>query len=309
MRIIFMGSPKEAATCLQTLLDAQEQIVCVVTQPDRKKGRGQILEPTLVKSLAEKYRLPIETPEKVKTQEFVGKIKSYNPDLIIVAAYGRILPKEILDIPKYGAINVHASLLPKYRGAAPIQWAILNGEKKTGITIMQMDETLDTGDIILQKEMHIEEDDTAPTLSEKLFIEGADLLLEAIRQIKMDIAKRTPQNSHEATYAALITKELGEIDWKNPAQRIYDKIRALIPWPCAYTNYNGKLLKILGAGVKSFIGKDVPGKVFIDKNNVSVACVESALLLKTVQLEGGNPMPADAFARGHNLASGKILPS
>ena len=304
-----MGTPEPAAKCLQALIDAQEQIVCVVTQPDRKKGRGLQSAPSPVKLLAQKYKIEVLAPEKAKDNIFIEKIKSLNPDLIVVVAFGKILPKEILDIPKKGTLNVHASLLPKYRGAAPVQWAILTGETKTGITIMRLDETLDTGDIIPQQEIKISPSDTYESLLDNIFDVGAQALLKAISQITSGTAKYLPQNNHDATYAPQIIKEAGVIDWRKSAKEINNQIRAFIPWPVAHTFVQGKILKIWEAEIIPKEKHSVPGEIFITKNGISVSCGENALLLKTVQLEGGKKLPSADFARGHNLTSKKILPS
>jgi methionyl-tRNA formyltransferase len=309
MKIVFMGTPIHAARCLQALIDAQEQVMTVITQPDRPKGRHLHSAPSPVKELAQKYKVPVETPEKVKDQIFIDKIKALAPDLIVVVAYGKILPKELLDIPKYGAINLHASLLPKYRGAAPIQWAILKGETETGITVMQVSETLDTGDIILQDKVAIDPEDTAETLLDKVFEVGAQTLLKAIAEIKNGAAKKIPQKDAEATYAPLITKESGEIDWKKSATEINNRVRALLPWPTAHTFYKGKMLKILKAEPAPVPGKFKPGEVVDVKDDLIVACGIGSLLLKEVQRAGGKKMTAEHFLRGHRLTIGEILPS
>ena len=304
-----MGTPQPAAVCLQALLDAQEEIVAVVTQPDRPKGRNLKTSPSPVKELAQKYKLPVETPEKVKEPMFIEKIRSLAPDLIVVVAYGKILPKELLGIPKKGAINVHASLLPKYRGAAPVQWAILKGEVETGVTVMQISETLDTGDIILQDKVLIDLSDTTETLLDKIFLQGAQTLLSAVDQIKKGTAKRTPQNEADASYAALITKESGEIDWKKSAVEVNNRVRAMIPWPIAHTFYKEKMLKIWKAEPVSVPGKFQPGEVVEVKDDLTIACGSGSLLIKEVQLQSGRKMSAHDFVRGHPLTIGDSLPS
>ena len=309
MNIVFFGTPDPAARCLQALIDSQETISLAVSQPDRKKGRGLEISATPVKLLAQKHKIEVLSPEKVKDQGFIEKIKAANPDLIVIVAFGRILPKEILSIPKYGAINVHASLLPKYRGAAPIQWAIFNGEKETGVTIMYLNETLDTGDIILQEKVLIDYKDNSITLSDKLFDIGSSALLKAITQIKGNAAKRIPQDDNKASYASIITKKSGEIDWRKPAEQIYDQIRAFVPWPTAYTFFNGKILKIWEASMANKPENSVPGEIFFENNTLKVSCGKQALHLLFVQAEGGKKLPAQDFARGHNLISKKILPS
>ncbi|KAF0135040.1 MAG: methionyl-tRNA formyltransferase [Candidatus Saganbacteria bacterium] len=304
-----MGTPEHAAYCLNALVEAQEQIICAVTQPNRPKGRNLQVKSSPVKELAEKYHIPVLTPEKVKDQSFIDKIKSFAPDLIIAAAYGKILPKEILNTPKFGSINVHASLLPKYRGAAPVQWAIIKGEAETGITIMQMAESLDTGDIILQDKVAIDPEDTTEALLDKIFKQGAQTLLAAIDQIKKGAAKKTPQNESLATYAPLITKESGEINWKKPAAEINNRIRAMVPWPGAHTFYHGKMLKIFKANPVSISKNFMPGEIIGIKENLTVCCEPGAINLMEVQLEGGRKMPAQEFVRGHRLSVRETLPS
>lgn len=311
MKIVFMGTPKPAARCLQALFDAEEQIVAVVTQPDRPVGRGQKMTEPPVKQLAKKYHVPIEQPEKVKKNEtFINRIRSYEPDLIVVVAYGKILPKELLEIPKHGSINVHASLLPKYRGAGPIQWAILNGEKETGITVMQIVEELDAGDILLQKKVPIAPDDTSLTLGEKLFDLGAELLIDSIIKIKNGSITRTKQNDHDATQAPLLIKEIGEINFEKPAEHVHNKIRGLIPWPTAHTFYHGKMLKLLKSEI-ILDKKGEPGKVIeiVKNNGFIIGCQDTGLLITEVQLEGKRKMKASEFISGHKLQEHDILPS
>ena len=315
MKIVFMGTPEPAAKILQELISAKHEIVCVVTQPDRPKGRGQKITFLAVKELALKHTLPVEQPEKVKNNGvFVPLLKSLNPDIIVVAAYGKILPKEILAIPKYGCINVHASLLPKYRGAAPIQWALLKGEKETGVTIMKIVERLDAGDIILQEKIKIKDDDNALTLSKRLFDIGGKLLLKALKQIEQGKAKFTPQNEAGATQAPSITKESGEIDWKKSATEIHNRIRAMIPWPVAHTFYKEKLLKIWKAKVymTDFETKfKLPGTVveIIKNTGFVVATGAGYILVVEVQAEGKKRMSAYDFAIGHDVKIGKTLPN
>ena len=311
MRILFMGTPKPAAFCLQALLDGGEQIVAVVTQPDRPVGRGQKLTEPPVKQLVKKYHIPIEQPEKVKNNEtFVDKIRAYEPDLIVVVAYGKILPKELLEIPKHGAINVHASLLPKYRGAGPIQWAILRGEKETGISIIQLVEELDAGDILLQKKIPIAPEDTSLSLGQKLFDLGAELLVDAISKIKAGTITRTPQKDHEATQAPLLMKEIGEIDFRKTAVELHNQIRGLIPWPTAHTFYNRKMLKLLKSEIIPN-KKGKPGEILeiIKNQGFVISCQDTGLLITEVQLEGKRKMKASEFISGHKLQENDILPS
>ncbi|KPJ69003.1 hypothetical protein AMJ44_04870 [candidate division WOR-1 bacterium DG_54_3] len=315
MRIIFMGTPETSAEILKVLIEAKHEILCVVSQPDRPKGRGQKISFPPVKEWALKYALPIEQPEKIKgNQVFISLLESLNPEVIVVVAYGKILPKEILNIPKYGCINVHASLLPKYRGAAPVQWALLNGEKLTGVTIMKIDEFLDTGEVILQEKVRIEEEDNNATLSKKLFSLGGKLLLKALEQIERGKAKYTPQNEAEATQAPAITRESGEIDWRRSALEIHNRIRAMVPWPGAHTFYKEKLLKIWRSEiyVADLESKfKLPGTIvqMVKKVGFMVATGKGHLLINEVQPQGKKCMPAYDFAIGHDVKIGETLPN
>ncbi len=312
MKIVFMGTPEPAKKILQALIDAKKEVVLVVTQPDRPKGRGLKLAKSPVKELAENSNIPVDTPEKVKGKTFIEELKTYEPDIIVIAAYGKILPKEILDIPKQGCINVHASLLPKYRGAAPIQWALLNGEKETGVTIFKLKETLDTGDIILQKSLKIKDEDNAETLSDKLFQLGGKAVVEALELIESGRAKYAPQDDSKATYAESLRKESGIIEWHKSAKEIHNRIRAMYPWPGAYTYYNGKMLKILSSEVKSKDGKHAdPGMVVevIKGEGFVAAAGQGTILIKEVQPEGKKRMGAFDFCIGYKISKGVVLPS
>ena len=327
MRIIFMGTPEPAAKVLQDLISSHHEIVCVVTQPDRPKGRGRKIAFPAVKEVALKHNLPLEQPEKVNpstqlginaersrgiknNKVFVSLLKSFKPDVIVVVAYGKILPKEILDIPKNGCLNVHASLLPKYRGAAPIQWALLNGEKETGVTIMWLDEGLDTGPIVLQTKVKIEEQDDSITLLKKVFDKGGPLLLKALEQVESGRIQYIQQNNAQATYAPMIQKESGELDFKKSATEVLSRIRALVPWPGAHTFRAEKLLKIWRA--ESQAGpKDLPGKIVEIIKNVGfvVATGEGNLLVLEVQSEGKKRISAYDYVIGHDVKIGEILPN
>lgn len=307
MKIVFMGTPHPAAFCLQTLINAGEEIVCTVSQPDSKKGRGLKESSSPVKQLSKKYNIPVETPDNASDPDFIRKIESHSPDLIVVVAYGKILPKKLINTAKRGAINLHTSLLPKYRGAAPIQWAIINGEKTTGITIMAINEGLDTGDIILQKEVPIKDDDTSEILQEKLFDEGAPLLLESIKQIKEGREKRVKQEESKASYAPLIKKETGEIDWSKDSKSILNKIRGLLPWPKAYTFLDKKILKIWEAEESNLNFGKTPGTITVKEKKLFVSTGKGSIILKTVQLEGRNKMPASDFLLGQKEIDSKIL--
>ena len=239
MRVLFMGTPDIATGCLQKLIDEKYDIIGVVTQPDKPQNRGKKLGMPPVKELALKYDIPVYQPIKARDEEFVATLKELNPDIIVVVAFGQILPKSILDIPKFGCINVHVSLLPKYRGAAPINWVIINGEEKTGVTTMYMDEGLDTGDMILTEEFDLDDEITAGELHDKMKDRGADVLIETLKQIEKGTAHRIPQNHEEFTYAPMMNKALGEINWSKSAREIHNLVRGVNPWPSAYTTYEG----------------------------------------------------------------------
>jgi len=315
MKIVFFGTPEPAAEVLRTLIEAKKEVVAVVTQPDRPRGRGQKVSFPAVKEVALKAGLPVEQPASVKNNaEFKSYLASLKPDLCVVVAYGKILPQEILDIPKYGFINIHASLLPKYRGAAPIQWALLNGEKETGISIFKLVPELDAGPLLAHKSVAIAEDDNYETLSRKLFAAACPLLLASIREIESGKAKYVPQNETEATYAATLTKESGEIDWRKPSAEINDRIRALIVWPTAHTFFHGKRLKIFSARQMPLdlaAREKQPGEIveIIKNEGILVATGRGDLLLLELQLEGKKRMKASDFVIGHDVKPGETLPS
>jgi len=310
MKIIFMGTPAPAAKILKALIESEHQIACVITQPDRPQGRGQKIVFSPVKELALQNDLPIEQPGKARNNPVLASlIKSLAPDIIVVAAYGQILPKEIIEIAKYGTINLHASLLPKYRGAAPVQWALLNGEKETGISIMRINERLDAGDIISQETIKIEQADDAETMLAKLFEQGKSLLLLTLKQIEQGKAHYLKQDDNQATLAPSITKESAEIDWKKPAPEIHNRVRAMVPWPVAHTFYQEKLLKIWktevvsGSGSAGEILDIIKGKGFV------VAAGQDALLVLEVQLEAKKRMSAYDFTVGKKLKIHDKIPS
>ena len=315
MKIVFMGTPDLAATVLDKLIQSEHEILAVVTQPDKPKGRGKQVQYTPVKELALKYHIPVYQPHKVKEEEFLKKLKEINPECIVVAAFGQILSKAIIDLPKFGCINVHASLLPKYRGAAPIQWSIINGEEKTGVTIMYMDVGIDTGDMIMKEEVIIEPKETAGSLNDKLAGCGGDLLLKALKAIELGTAVREKQNDDEATYVKMLDKSLGHIDFTHSAIEIERLIRGLNPWPSAYSFLDGKSFKIWDASVlpgesenlkDGNIGK--PGEILeIDKDSIIVQTGKGRLVLHEVQLEGKKRMTVDAFIRGFEIPKGTIL--
>lgn len=309
-RLIFMGTPDFAVPSLEALLNHGEEVAAVVCQPDRPRGRGRKVSPPPVKVLAEKHNLPVLQPTKIRTEEFLERIKSYKPDLIVVAAYGRILPGPLLSLPPLGTINVHGSLLPKYRGAAPIQWAILNGDRETGITIMQMDEGMDTGDILLPGKLTIAADDTAGSLAGKMADLGGRLLVEALEKLKAGTLHPRKQDDSRATLAPPLVKEQGIIDWRDSAWKISCQIRGLDPWPLAFTTLNGSWLRFFRPTVIEGPVAEPPGTLLsADKHGLLIATGENCLQVKEIQREGGKRLSVDAFLRGHPLQPGIRFPS
>ncbi len=312
LRVVFMGTPDFAVPSLQKLLAGEDIVVGVMTQPDQPSGRGMAMRAPPVKLLAASRGIPVFQPAKLRVPGVLEQLHVWHPDLIIVAAYGKILPNAILDLPPLGCINVHASLLPKYRGAGPIQWAIARGETETGITIMRISERMDSGDMLLQKAIPIAPDDTGGSLHDKLAQFGADTLGEALRLLKQGQLVARPQNEADATYAPLIKKEDGRIDWSREAIVIERHIRAFNPWPSAYTTVNGKLLKIFAAHVESHSrhSSAAPGTITeITPVSLVVATGAEALALTEVQLEGKKRLPIEEFLRGYSLAPGLTLGS
>lgn len=308
MRIIFMGTPDFAVPSLEALLTKHE-VVLVVTQPDKPKGRGKKMVPTPVKACALEHGIPVLQPEKVKEPEFVEQLRSYEPDLIAVTAFGQILSEPILEMPKYGCINVHGSLLPKYRGAAPMQWSIIDGEKVTGITTMYMAKGLDSGDMLLKAEVEITDEDTFATIHDKMAVTGANLLLDTLDQLEAGTLERIPQDHDAATYAPMITKETGHIDWSKNRQDIINLIRGLNPVPAAYTIYEEEVLKIFGAVISDVQADDAANGeiVAVVKKGFVVKCGDGCLLITEVQARGGKRMMTDAYLRGHAMKEGILL--
>lgn len=308
MRVIFMGTPDFAVPSLEALLTKHE-VVLVVTQPDKPKGRGKKMVPTPVKACALEHGIPVLQPEKVKEPEFVEQLRSYEPDLIAVTAFGQILSEPILEMPKYGCINVHGSLLPKYRGAAPMQWSIIDGEKVTGITTMYMAKGLDSGDMLLKAEVEITDEDTFATIHDKMAVTGANLLLDTLDQLEAGTLERIPQDHDAATYAPMITKETGHIDWSKNRQDIINLIRGLNPVPAAYTIYEEEVLKIFGAVVSDVqVDGAANGEIVaVVKKGFVVKCGDGCLLITEVQARGGKRMMTDAYLRGHAVKEGILL--
>ena len=305
MRIVFMGTPDFAVGALEALVEAGHQVAAVVTQPDKPKGRGKEMQVTPVKACALKHNIPVFQPVKIKTPEAVEVLKSYEAQLFVVAAFGQILSKEILDMPEFGCINIHASLLPKYRGAAPIQWAIIEGEKETGVTLMQMDEGLDTGDMLAKCIVPIDDRETGESLFDKLAAVGARLLVDTLPAIEAGSLKGEPQLEEESCYARMIKKEMGLIDWSQPASRLERLVRGLNSWPSAFTYLNKKVLKIWEASVEDSDGKEAPGTVTeVTREVIKVQTGDGLLVLKTIQLEGKKRMEVKAFLLGCSVEAG-----
>ena len=310
MKIVYMGTPDFAVPPLRSLLNTEYEVAAVVTQPDKPKGRGKALMPTPVKEEALKHGIPVYQPEKVREPGFVEKLRELNPDLIIVAAFGQIIPESVLNMPKFGCINIHASLLPKYRGAAPIQYAVIDGEKESGVTIMKMGKGLDTGDMIARTEVPLAKDETGGSLFEKLSSAGARLLVETLPDIFAGTAVYEKQPEESPTpYAAMITKKMGLIDFSKSAEELERLVRGLNPWPSAYTFLNGKNLKIWKAEADmTQAEKNIPGTVVrADEEGICVACGTGRLILKEVQLEGKKRMDCASFLRGCKVEPGTRL--
>lgn len=303
MKILFMGTPYFAVPSLDALAVAGHQLVGVFSQPDKPKNRGMKLQPTPVKVCAERLGVPVFQPTKLRDGTALETIRQLDPDLIVVAAYGRILPQEILDYPRLGCINVHSSLLPKYRGAAPIHWAILNGEKETGVTIMHMALALDAGDIIRQRATPIDPDETVEDLHDRLAQLGAELLVETVAQLADGTATRTPQEESQVTLAPMLSRALSPMDWTRPARALHDQVRGLIPWPAAVTELGGVRCKILATTVLDETTGKAPGSVVAaDKTGLKLACGDGRVLrIDRLQADGGKRLAAADYLRGHPI--------
>ena len=310
MKIVFMGTPEFAVPCLQKIIDEGHEVVAVVTQPDKPKGRGKKLAMPPVKELALKYDIPVYQPLKAREESFVNTLKEMNPELIVVVAFGQILPKSILDIPKYGCVNVHASLLPRYRGAAPLNWVIINGEEKTGVTTMYMDEGLDTGDMILKSEIPLDDEITAGELHDKMMIDGAKVLKETIDLIEKGEAPREKQSNEDTCYSPIMNKSLGNIDWKKSAIDIHNLVRGINPWPSAYTTYEGQTMKIWKTKVIDKNSDKDPGTIIsVDKEGINVSTSEGILQIKEIQMAGKKRMEVPEYIKGNNINTDIILGS
>jgi methionyl-tRNA formyltransferase len=313
MRIVFCGTPSFAIPTLKHLLAQTDfEIVAVITQPDRPRGRGQEVSFSPVKDAALAANLPLHQPEKIRAPENEALLQKLAPDFVVIIAYGQIIPARLLPIPKLGWINLHASLLPKYRGAAPINWAIVNGETRTGVTTMRIDAGMDTGEMLLQREIEIGARETAPELAARMAESGAPLMAETLRGLAPGTIAPKPQNHAEASYAPMLKKEDGRIDWKRPAMEVCNRMRGFTPWPGAYTTFRGQTCHVWGepvskagdAGLLSDAGGVAPGTLFGEKNELHVWCGDATVLqLGLVQLEGRKPVKASDFANGARLKS------
>lgn len=322
MRVIFMGTPEFSVGTLEALISAGHEVCLAVTQPDKPKGRGKEMQFPPVKEAALKHGIPVFQPKKIRQPECVEELKKYQADVMVVIAFGQILPKEILELTPYGCINVHASLLPKYRGAAPIQWAIINGETVTGVTTMQMDEGLDTGDMIQKTEVEISEDETGESLHDKLAEAGAALCVETLKQIEAGTAVFEKQGESPTAYAKMLDKKMGNIDWDQPAEVIERLVRGLNSWPSAYTHWNEKVVKIwrakaekaagnsaiAGAGMKAAESSVLPGTVTeVRKDCICVQTGDGVLTIYELQIPGKKRMETSAFLRGYSIEAGTVF--
>ncbi|WP_130836600.1 methionyl-tRNA formyltransferase [Lachnoclostridium sp. Marseille-P6806] len=310
MRIIFMGTPDFAVAPLEALMQAGEEVCLVVTQPDRARGRGREMEKTPVKRCAEKWGIPVFQPDRIRNPEAAARLREEDCDLIVVAAFGQILSQEILNIPPRGAVNVHASLLPKYRGAAPIQQAVIDGEKESGVTIMQMDAGLDTGDILFQERIPLAPKETGESLYEKLAALGGELLVKALPAIAAGELTRIPQDERLSSYAGMLRRDMGTVDWNESAAVIERRIRGLNPWPCACTVFRGKKLKLWAGDAGEQTEEDalLPGTVAgTDRGHIYVSTSDGVLALTEVQLEGKKRISAEEFLRGYPVKRGERL--
>lgn len=322
MRIVFMGTPDFSVPALKALVEAGHQVIAVVTQPDKPKGRGKEVQMTPVKIQAMEYGIPVYQPAKVREASFVEVLQGMEADVYVVIAFGQLLPKAVLKLPKYGCINIHASLLPKYRGAAPIQWCVIDGERETGITTMMMDVGLDTGDMLEKTVIPIEEKETGGSLHDKLSLAGGALILSTLKKLEEGTLVRTPQTDEGTCYAKMLTKSLGDIDWNQSAVSIERLIRGLNPWPSAYTLWNGKTIKIWSADVTTgreaaaFLSESgvpsetgiTPGTVVCSDKHSLVVCTGDGLLsVRELQMEGKKRMDTPAFLRGYPIPEGDVF--
>jgi methionyl-tRNA formyltransferase len=307
MKIVFMGSAGFAVPSLDALVDSKHEILEVITQPDKPAGRGKQITQCPMAKATLGHGLKLYQPKSVKKSDAIEHIKGLAPDIIVVVAYGKILPNEILDIPPLECVNVHSSLLPKYRGAAPINWAIVKGETETGVTTQRITEKLDAGDILMQASTPIDELETASALHDRLSLMGADLLLRTLSGIEEKTIDSKPQNNDESTYAPIIKKEDGLIDWSKPAIEIFNRMRGFTPWPGTFTHLDGKTLRLHMAAVDETSHEEKPGTILEYNGDLCIACGEGKLYLIEVQIEGKRRMSAKDFLNGHSIELGTIL--
>lgn len=308
MRVIFMGTPEFSVGTLEALVAAGHEVVLAVTQPDKPKGRGKEMQFTPVKIAAEKHGIPVYQPKRIRNAECIEELKKYEADIMVVIAFGQILPKEILELTPYGCVNVHASLLPKYRGAAPIQWAVINGETVSGVTTMQMDEGLDTGDMLLKTEVALEPKETGESLHDKLAAAGAALCVETLKGLEEHTIVPEKQGDSPTAYAKMLDKKMGEIDWTQDAKAIEQLIRGLNSWPSAYTQWDGKVMKIWAADVTDTASGKEPGTVVkVTKEGFEVQTGKGSLLVQELQIPGKKRMDSASFMRGYQIAEGMML--
>jgi methionyl-tRNA formyltransferase len=310
MRVVFMGTPDFAVASLQALAEAGHELIAVVTRPDRPRGRGRINTPTPVKVAARALGLPVLQPLRIKDPEFIGTLGGLAPEVVVVVAYGQILPVEILSLPPLGCINVHASLLPEYRGAAPIHWAVINGEKETGVTTIYMDEGMDTGDLILKKSIPIQETDTVGAVHDRLALAGSRLLVETLRLIRLGKAPRIPQTG-KPSYAPLLKAEDEQICWSKPAREIYNHVRGMNPWPGARTTLQGRVLKLwrTSCPAQGWVGARPGEIVAAGRQGIMVGTGKGMLSIQELQLQGGKRLEAAALLRGNPIPAGTVLGS
>ncbi len=315
MKVVYMGTPDFAVDTLEAIVQAGHEVALVVTQPDKAKGRGKKMQYTPVKEKALEHNLPVAQPEKVREESFIEELERIAPDVIVVVAFGQILPERILNIPKFGCINVHASLLPAYRGAAPIQWAVIDGLAESGVTTMYMEKGLDTGDIIEQSHLILSEDETGGSLFERLAKEGANVLLSTLEKLEAGTATRTKQDDSKSSYAKMLTKDMGNLDFSKDAVVLERLIRGLNPWPSAYTRLKDKTLKVYEAKVLEeeetkalYNGAAMVGTIIaVDKKSFTVLCGKGALKILNLQLEGKKRMDTSAFLLGYKIEVGEQL--
>ncbi len=305
-----MGTPDFAVGALEEIIKAGHEVTAVITQPDKPKGRGKEMQISAVKACALAHGLPVFQPQKIKTPEAVEQLRTYEADIFVVAAFGQILSKEILDMPKYGCVNIHASLLPKYRGAAPIQWAVIDGEEETGVTIQQMNEGVDTGDILTQEVVKLDAKETGASLFDKLAVCGAQLIVKTLEEIEKGSLTPVKQDDSKSTHAKMLTKDMGKLDFSQEAVVLERKIRGLNSWPSAYTYYKGKTLKIWDADVVEMDAAGEYGSISeVTKDSFCIVTGKGCLRVKEVQLEGKKRMEVSAFLLGYPMEKGMVFPS